>query len=105
MSDEAIIHEREIVQIVTIGIQGPAGAPGTPGNGVQVIGEVPTGAINGSNAIFTTAFPFVPESVGLTVNGLRQKKVDDFNTSGNQTLTLAVSPETGTNMLVDYLRA
>ncbi len=105
MSDEAIVQIQERIEIVTEGIQGPQGPPGVPGNGVQVVSEIPSGSINGSNATFTTAFAFVPESVVVFVNGLRQKKPDDFNTSGSQTIVFSVSPETGTNLLVDYMRS
>lgn len=101
-SGDSVIVRRDRIEVVSIGIQGP---PGQPGNGVQVFGETPAGSVNGSNATFTTAFNFVPESVAVSVNGLRQKRVDDYNTSGANTILMSVSPEAGTSILVDYLRA
>jgi len=68
----------------------------------EVTGEIPAGLINGSNATFTASFSFVPESVKVYINGMRQKLIDDYNTSGNTTILMAVSPETITNFLIDY---
>lgn len=93
------------VHVLEIATQGPQGPPGSPGDGVQVFNEIPTGAINGVNATFTTSFSFIPESVAVYINGLRQKVVEDYNTSGDQTILMSVSPETGTNFLIDYIRS
>lgn len=73
----------------------------TSGN-EEVKNEVPTGAINGSNAVFTSQHLFVPGSVQVYLNGVRQKIVDDFNTSGNNTIQMVVSPNTGEIILIDY---
>lgn len=93
--------QQQTVQLLTIGIQGP---PGPSGAGVLVFDEVPAGAINGSNATFTTAFIFVPESVQVFINGLAQIKTQGFNTSGTQTIMLSVSPLAGEKVSVNYLR-
>jgi hypothetical protein len=61
--------------------------------------------VNGSNAVFTTDYEFVPASVEVTVNGLVQTRIDDFNTSGTQTITLTFSPATGELVRVCYQRA
>lgn len=70
-----------------------------------VFGEVPSGAINGSNATFTSAFAFIPETVQLINNGLQLKKVDEFNTSGSNTITMITSPTTGEIVLINYIKA
>lgn len=93
------------VSIILVGVQGPAGPAGASGSATQVVGEVPSGTINGANATFTSQYPFIPESVAVFHNGVMQKKVDDFNTSGTQTIIMAVSPEAGTRVLINYLRA
>lgn len=103
--DVVTVEVNRPVSVVSVGIPGAAGPAGPSGLAAQITGEVPSGSIDGSNATFQTEFEFVPESVDVTVNGLRQKRVDDFNTSGTQTITLVVSPEIGTNLLVNYLRA
>lgn len=75
------------------------------GGAIMVYGEVPTGAINGSNATFTTEFDFVPETVQVILNGMIQKLVQDYNTSGTQTITLNVSPSSGETLTINYQRA
>lgn len=90
------------ISVVTIAKQGP---PGPPGANTLVVSEIPSGSINGSNATFTTAFAFVPESVQVRVNGLGQRKPQDFNTSGTLTIIFTDSPQVGDGLQVDYQRA
>lgn len=68
----------------------------------NVFGEVPAGAINGSNATFTTSRAFASGLTRLHVNGLRQKIGDDYTETTSTTLTLAVAPQAGDTLLVDY---
>lgn len=79
-------------------------APGAT-TGQEIIGEVPSGAVNGSNATFTTQFSFLPESVRVFVNGQRQNIPDDYVTQGQFTITLMFSPAVGETIQVDYRRA
>lgn len=72
-------------------------------SGKFVFGETPTGSINGANATFTSQFNFVPESVVVLVNGLEQRRVTDFNTSGTQTITLTDAPLTGESVRINYI--
>lgn len=77
-----------------------------------VEGEVPSGTIDGSNLIFTTANKFTMSFGGsqlrVHVNGVRQKFFDDYSVSesvpglGFDTITFAVAPKVGDNLLVDY---
>jgi hypothetical protein len=67
--------------------------------------ETPAGAINGSNATFTSAFDFVPESVEVFINGICQRPIVDFNTSGTRTINLSDSPHANESILVNYLKA
>jgi hypothetical protein len=71
----------------------------------MIWGETPSGSVDGSNATFTSSYPFVPETVSVTVNGLWQKRVENFNTTGDQTVTLATSPGVGEKILINYLKA
>lgn len=89
-------------EIVSVGLQGPPGTNGTIEN--LIVGETPSGIINGSNATFTTQFPFVPESVEVFLNGLAQRKPDHFNTTGTNTINLSDSPTLGESIQVNYLR-
>lgn len=74
-------------------------------DGVQVIGEIPNGVINGSNATFTTDFNFVPQSVQLFVNGVNQYNPTHFTTSGVLTIILTTSPIVGDILTVNYTKA
>lgn len=75
------------------------------GVGQQVVGEVPIGAIDGSNATFTTAHDFVPESVEVFWNGIRLHLVSEYVTVGTQTINLTQSPQTGEVITVNYQRS
>lgn len=39
--------------------------------GTEIVGEVPSGAIDGVNTVFTTAHNFIPSTLKLYLNGLR----------------------------------
>jgi hypothetical protein len=67
-----------------------------------VIGETPSGTINGSNATFTTASGFVPESVQVFVNGVSQTNTVDYTTSGVNTIIFNFSPVNGDYIRVNY---
>ena len=69
----------------------------------QVTGETPLGALNGINAIFTTLNNLVTNSEEVYVNGNRQKKIDDYNISG-QTITFTFSPQSTETILIDYIK-
>lgn len=72
---------------------------------VRILNEIPTGVLNGMNATFTTQHDFVPGSVEVFVNGLKQKLINDFNTTGVRTILLAQSPNSNENILVNYIKA
>lgn len=67
-----------------------------------VVGEIPVGAINGSNATFTTINAFVPESVIVILNSTIQTNGVDFVTNGVNTIILNVSPVVGDILRVNY---
>jgi hypothetical protein len=86
--------------ILTLAEKGEKGENGS----IVVLGEVPSGEINGTNADFMSAFNFVPESVEVIVNGLVQSRIDEFTTSGMRNIHLAFSPKVGERILLSYLR-
>lgn len=100
-SNEIILETKEIVQVVEIAAMG---APGAAYTNTRIVDEVPSGSINGSNATFTTAENFIPESVELTLNGIAQRKGAsyDYTTTGNNTIIFNNSPDSGDTILVDY---
>jgi hypothetical protein len=68
------------------------------------INEHLSGAVDGSNATYSTSRPFVPETVQVYINGLLQEPVVDFQTTGNDTIHLSESPLPTDKLLVSYLK-
>jgi hypothetical protein len=77
-------------------------APPTGGSGVGVVGEVPTGAIDGTNTTFTISKPFVAASLAVYLNGLRQRPTTDFTIADATHFVLTSAPITGDSLLTDY---
>lgn len=73
-------------------------------NEAQVIGETPIGLVDGSNATFTSAFDFVPESVEVFVETCRMALLDDYITAGTRTITFYVSPLSGEKIKINYTK-
>ena len=96
-----IINEEIVISIVDKQVQ-IIEAISSSGEQVRISGEIPSGVINGSNATFTTQFDFVPESVEVFCGGIRLTVLSDFNTSGNRTISLYVSPLSGELIRVNY---
>lgn len=69
--------------------------------------EVPSGTVNGSNAVFTTANTVNPTtSIDVYVNGQHMKAGGvDFTFSSTNTITFVIAPPTGSIILVDYRSA
>lgn len=74
----------------------------TIGAGSFIIGETPSGAINGSNATFTTAQSFEPASIAVFLNGVNTINGVDYITTGQNTVILNVSPVIGDYLRVNY---
>jgi hypothetical protein len=74
----------------------------TTGSGSFVIGETPSGAINGSNATFVTAQSFDPATVAVLLNGVNIINGVDYITTGTTTIILNVSPVNGDYLRVNY---
>lgn len=80
--------------------EGSGSISGSP----PITGEVPTGDVNGVNATYTTYYDFVPGTVSVTVNGLEQRLVTDFQTIGTNQIVFTESPQTGDSIQVTYTR-
>lgn len=81
-------------------------SPNGNGNlGPSVFNEIPSGLINGTNTNFNAAFNFIPESVVVIVNGLTMRPVIDFITIGLSQIHLNFSPESGENILINYIKS
>lgn len=85
------------------GTSGPCGTTGSTGPGF-VDQEVPTGAINGSNAVFTLSqAPNPAASLQIYRNGVLMKQNVDFSLSGGTVTFGSLSiPQTGDLLLASY---
>jgi hypothetical protein len=79
---------------------GPSVPPVTNGQ-TSVTGEIPTGVVDGTNKIFTTAHLPVAGSLVAILNGLQETAGTDFSVSGNQ-ITFTVAPNPGSTVSVNY---
>jgi hypothetical protein len=66
------------------------------------INETPTGIVNGINNIFVSSLSFIPGTEEIFLNGLKQKIIEDYNTSGTNTIIFNTSPTVGENILINY---
>jgi len=72
------------------------------GEGLLAIGEIPSGAVNGSNRIFTLSHT-PAGSIALYRNGLRQKQGEDYDIAGAViTFTVVSTPQSGDLLQADY---
>jgi len=85
------------------GPAGPQGPPGTSGSAVKFVwGEIPTGAINGTNQVFTTASAYSPGLLAVFLNGMRQRHPADYSETGSQTFQFVAAPLSGDSISIDY---
>lgn len=68
-----------------------------------IMGEVPTGAIDGANVDYSAQYAFVFLEVYL--NGLRLKETDDYIISGDDSFSLVQAALIGDSVMVNYIRA
>lgn len=68
----------------------------------RIVGEVPTGAIDGVNATFSSANPFVPESLEVFVNGCKQAIVADYQAIAPSQIIFNFSPSVGEVVSINY---
>jgi hypothetical protein len=81
-------------------IMGPSGPAGN-----LVAGEIPTGMIDGTNNIFNTALAYLSNSLGVYLNGLRQRRVADYTETSSQAFQFVIAPWAGSTVSVDYMIA
>lgn len=87
--------DEQIVSVVTV--EGP---PGPPGSGVAVLSENPTGAIDGTNTVYTTAGAYRTGSTAVYLNGLREFH---YAETGASEVTLEDPPIAGDSVRIDYV--
>lgn len=86
------------------GPQGPQGPPGGSG-GVNIIwGETPGGTINGVNTSYSSAYSYQINSLAVFLNGLRQRRTQDYNETGTTTFSFLAPPLPGDSLSIDYIQ-
>lgn len=76
------------------------------GGAVSLISnEVPTGLINSSNTVFTTAHDFIATKIAVYLNRTRLKLTEDYTETAPNEITLNIAPTTGDDLWVDYVRS
>lgn len=87
-------------------VPGPPGEAGGGGGADTLItGEVPSGAIDGSNSVFTVTYAYAPGTTRLFLNGVRQRlgaSFDYVEGPGPKDLTCTLAPKSGDLLLLDY---
>lgn len=94
--------ENQIVQVTSESIIVQVNSLLTLGGESSVIGETPTGAINGQNATFTSLQNFEPLTVDVILNSTIQTYGIDYITTGTNTIILNVAPVVGDILRLNY---
>lgn len=75
---------------------------GRPRGGLEIVGETPSGVINGANRAFQTAFRIRAGSLRVFLNGVRVA-AEDYVANMNEVLFDA-APRSGDELTFDYYR-
>lgn len=72
------------------------------GGGSIVVGEVPSGTLNGTNTTFTTSHNYVPGTIEVFRNGLREHLSIGFTEASANTIAFSTAPLSSDDVLVNY---
>jgi hypothetical protein len=70
----------------------------------MVWGEIPVGAIDGSNLSFGTANAYRAGLLAVYLNGLRQRPGADYSETGTQSFAFLSAPLPGDSLSIDYVQ-
>lgn len=76
---------------------------GGGGAAVLITGEIPTGAINGTNLDYITTNAFQTGSLEVFVNGLRMRVTADYTITGVKNFHMLQALLTGDSLITDYI--
>lgn len=86
------------LKVTTEAIQGPQGVQGLVGANSWE-SEVPGGALNGVNAVFTTSVAYISGNILVFLNGIMESH---FSESSSTTITMSSAPLAGDELVVFY---
>lgn len=66
--------------------------------------EVPIGVRDGVNVTFTSVFNFIPESLQVFINGIKQTIINDYQTIGTNIIVLNNSISEIENFNINYTK-
>lgn len=81
-----------------------AGGGGGTVSGTLIYGEVPAGTVDGSNKVFTTANTYRPNLLSVFLNGVRQRRTNDYSETTTSSFTFVSAPQSGDILSVDYMQ-
>jgi hypothetical protein len=81
-----------------------AGGGGGTVSGTLIYGEVPAGTVNGVNKAFTTANAYRPNLLSVFLNGVRQRRTNDYTETSNNSFSFVAAPVSGDILSVDYMQ-
>lgn len=85
------------------GGSGSSGGGGGSAGAPEYRNEVPVGAVNGVNTLFTVAHAMRPGSLTVSIKGVKQKTPTHFSETTSTTFTMVTAPWSGAEITVDYL--
>lgn len=76
----------------------------TVGTNSTISSEIPTGTINGTTTVFTTARAYIAGSLEVYVDGVHQRRTTDYTetTPSSGTFTFVSAPLTGQSVVCNY---
>lgn len=69
-----------------------------------IVGEIPSGSVNGSNKVFTAANTITSGTLEVFVNGQALTLTADYTFTSPSTITMSIAPATGSNILINYIK-
>ena len=78
------------------------GGGGTPVSGTVIFGETPGGTVDGSNKNFTSAQTYGANKLAVFLNGVRQRRGNDYNETGTSSFSFVLAPVSGDILSIDY---
>jgi hypothetical protein len=106
LSGSSVIVQEDAAYAVEVILEGVRILQPLGGGAAWVVGEIPNGAIDGANSIFTALYSFDPATLAVYLNGVRQQvgTGNDYTISGSSVI-LTTPPLSGEKVLFDYQRS
>jgi hypothetical protein len=81
----------------------PPAAPSGSAPLQMIWGETPGGTIDGANTNYTTVSAFRTNLLSVFLNGIRQRRTNDYTETGSNTFQFVNAPVPGDILSIDYI--